>query len=92
MAKLPGSTPINQLRNFGPKSLRWFEPLGIKTLGDLKSWDMYDIYMAMKVEGRPVSRVMLYAIWGAVNNKSWLEVPDKLKTEMAINIKKRLKQ
>ena len=76
------SSLIKDSKNFGPKSTKWLNSIGIYSLEDLKKWDMFELYLALKEEGYPVSRNLLYAIWGSLNNKDWREVPETVKKDI----------
>ncbi len=76
------TTPVKELKNFGPKSASWLQSVGILTLGDLTKWDKYVLYFVLKDEGYPVSRNFLYAVYGAINNCDWRSVPDKVKKDI----------
>lgn len=73
---------IENSKNIGPKSTKWLNSLGIFTVGDLKSWDMYELYFALKEEGYPVSRNLLYAVWDSIHNKDWRMTPENVKEDI----------
>jgi hypothetical protein len=76
------STLIEKSKNFGPKSTKWLNSLGIITIGDLRSWDMFELYFALKEEGYPVSRNLLYAVWGSLHDKDWRMTPESVKKDI----------
>ncbi len=80
------TTPIKELKNFGPKSAFWLESVGVFTLSDLYKWNMYDLYFALHDEGYPVSRNFLYAIYGALNDCDWRAVPEKVKKDIQVHL------
>jgi DNA transformation protein and related proteins len=70
------------IKNMGPKSTEWLKEIGIFTVEDVEREGVMEVYLRLKA-GRPgISRVMLYALQGAVLNLHWNALPDELKEEL----------
>ena len=73
---------ISKLRNLGPKSAENFAELGIHSRDDLAEWGPVKVWHALKTAGKPVTRVMVYAIQGALLDTHWNDLPPGLKDEL----------
>ncbi|WP_181298370.1 TfoX/Sxy family protein [Pseudomonas sp. Q2-TVG4-2] len=70
------------LRNLGKTSAQWLHASGIHTVEDLRRLGAVSAYQAVKSRGFSASRVLLYAIEGALRDINWKELPDALKSEL----------
>ncbi|WP_222909262.1 TfoX/Sxy family protein [Pseudomonas sp. DNDY-54] len=70
------------LRNLGKTSAQWLHASGIHTAEDLRRLGAVSAYQAVKSRGFSASRVLLYAIEGALRDINWKELPDALKREL----------
>jgi len=70
------------LRNLGKTSAQWLHASGIHTADDLRRLGAVSAYHAVRSRGFSASRVLLYAIEGALRDVNWKELPDALKTEL----------
>ena len=70
------------LKNLGKTSAQWLHASGIHTTEDLRRLGAVSAYQAVKSRGFSASRVLLYAIEGALRDISWKELPDALKSEL----------
>lgn len=70
------------LRNLGKTSAQWLHASGIHTAEDLRRLGAVSAYQAVKSRGFSASRVLLYAIEGALRDINWKELPDALKSEL----------
>lgn len=68
-------TPVAELWNLSDLTAGWLNELGIHTHGQLAEADLYELWAELKVRHRQVSKLMFYAMWGAVHNCHWQEVP-----------------
>lgn len=67
-------TELKELKNLGAASINILHTIGIQTLGDLQQAGAVDTYLRIKKRGIKVSKVMLYALEGALTNKHWKEL------------------
>ena len=81
------NTKIDELYNFGPKTKGWLAELNIYTLEQLRQWEYIDVYKALHIKGYPANRLFLYAMWGALHNTHWRDVPQNVKDDFAKQIK-----
>jgi DNA transformation protein len=71
-----------QLKNLGMASVNILHAIGINTYEDLKAVGSIDAYCRIKARGINVSKVMLYALEGALLNRHWNELDIKLKEQL----------
>ena len=70
---------LQHLRNLGETSAQWLHAVGIHNLSDLKRLGAADAYRAVKARGFRASKVLLYAIEGALLDVHWNDVPAERK-------------
>jgi len=70
------------LKNLGMSSVNILHAIGVNTREDLKNLGSVEAYRRIKARGIKVSKVMLYAVEGALLDLHW--------NELDINLKKRL--
>lgn len=70
------------LRNLGKTSSQWLHASGIHTAADLRRLGAVGSYRAVRARGFSASRVLLYAIEGALRDLPWQELPTSLKDEL----------
>lgn len=70
------------LRNLGKTSAQWLHASGIHTAEDLRRLGAVSAYRAVRSRGFSASRVLLYAIEGALHDMNWKELPDARKCEL----------
>lgn len=68
-----------QLKNLGKTSSQWLHAVGIHSESDLRRMGSVDAYRAVKARGFRASKVLLYAIEGALLNVHWNELPPQHK-------------
>lgn len=70
---------LQHLRNLGKTSAQWLHAVGIHSASDLRRRGAVDAYRAVKVRGFRASKVLLYAIEGALLDLHWNDVPSERK-------------
>lgn len=70
---------LQHLRNLGKTSAQWLHAVGIHSLSDLKRLGAVDAYRAVKARGFKASKVLLYAIEGALLDVHWNDIPAERK-------------
>ncbi|MGF1465184.1 MAG: TfoX/Sxy family DNA transformation protein [Sandaracinaceae bacterium] len=60
----------------------WLREEGIETYADLAAADRLALFLTLKAGHRQVTRLMYYALWGAVENRHWRECPEDEKTRV----------
>ena len=74
-------TRLRDLNGFGPRSEEILAEVGIHSVNDFMSIDPYDLYAKIKpMKGMGLNSI--YAIIGARENLSWLEVANTRKVEI----------
>ncbi|GLX91434.1 MULTISPECIES: TfoX/Sxy family protein [Pseudomonas] len=66
---------LQNLRNLGKTSAQWLHAVGIHSASDLKRLGAVDAYRAVKARGFRASKVLLYAIEGALLDVHWNDIP-----------------
>ncbi len=68
-------SPVESLYNISAKSGAWLRDEGIETYGDLAREDLVSVWLRLKAKHRQVTRLMYYALWGAVHHCHWNRIP-----------------
>lgn len=71
-----------ELRNLGMASVNILRAVGINTYQDLAEAGAVDAYRRIKERGIHVSKVMLYALEGALIDTHWNDLPQSLKAHL----------
>lgn len=71
-----------QLKNLGVASVNILRAVGVSSYQDLKALGSVEIYRRIKKRGINVSRVMLYAMEGALLDIHWKELDPELKARL----------
>lgn len=66
---------LQELRNLGKTSAQWLHAVGIHSAADLRRLGAVNAYRAVKARGFRASKVLLYAIEGALLGIHWNELP-----------------
>lgn len=70
------------LKNLGKTSAQWLHASGIHTASELRQLGAVRAYRAVKRRGFGASKVLLYAIEGALRDIHWKDLPETLKHEL----------
>ena len=84
----PYPTPPKRLRDlngFGPKSEEIFAKIDIHTVEDFMAIDPYELYAQLKPM-KGIGLNSIYAIIGARENLSWLEIANTRKMEILMRL------
>jgi hypothetical protein len=71
----PLDTPVNQLWNISDLTAGWLNELKIFNYHDLSRKNLLKLWSDLKSRHRQVSKLMYYALWGAVANTHWKNIP-----------------
>jgi DNA transformation protein len=58
----------------------WLRDEGVATYGELCEADLVQLFHALKATHKQVSRLMYYALVGAVLNIHWNQIPEEERT------------
>ena len=75
-------TPVDQLWNLSRVTAAWLADEGIASYADLQQTDLIGLWMNLRLKHPQVTRLMYYALWGAVNNAHWRAIPDAEKERL----------
>ena len=70
---------LQHLKNLGKTSAQWLHAVGIHSASDLRRLGAVDAYRAVKARGFRASKVLLYAIEGALLDVNWNDIPTERK-------------
>lgn len=73
------TTSIRDLPNLGNKSVGLLREIGVYTDVDLRELGAVTAYCLLKAQNERVSVNMLWALYGALNDLDWREIPTKTK-------------
>ena len=71
-----------ELKNLGNTSVNWLHAVGVHSYTDLQDTGPVGAYVKIKNRGFRVSKVLLYALQGALVDTHWNELDDNLKTDL----------
>ena len=71
-----------QLKNLGMASVNILHAVGINTFADLQHVGAVDAYLRIKARDINVSKVMLYALQGALLDIHWNDLPLDMKARL----------
>ncbi|BBT18835.1 competence protein TfoX [Pseudomonas sp. 1D4] len=73
---------LQNLKNLGKTSAQWLHAVGIHNASDLRRLGAVGAYRAVKARGFRASKVLLYAIEGALLDVHWNELPPGHKAQL----------
>lgn len=73
---------LQHLKNLGKTSSQWLHAVGIHNASDLRRHGAVGAYRAVRARGFRASKVLLYAIEGALLDIHWSELPPKRKESL----------
>lgn len=76
------SSELLKLKNLGMASVNILHAVGINTYEDLKRVGAVEAFRRIKARDINVSKVMLYALQGALLNIHWNDLPPDLKLKL----------
>ena len=71
-----------QLKNLGQTSINWLHTIGINTVDDLQQIGPVSAYNQIKQRGIKVSKVLLYALQGALTDTHWNDLNEHTKQQL----------
>lgn len=83
-------TPVEELYNLSDLTGSWLRGVGVRTYKELQNKDLLLLWLELKNKHHQVSKLMYYALWGAVHNQHWNKIPEQEKakiTEFILKIK-----
>lgn len=73
---------LHQLKNLGAASVNILHAIGVRSSADLKTLGPVEAYVRIKQRGIQVSKVMLYALQGALLGIHWNDLEPDLKQRL----------
>jgi len=78
-----------QLKNLGMASVNILHAIGINTYADLQKIGAVEAYRRIRSRDINVSKVMLYALQGALMNIHWNDLPPDLKARLVLEVEEK---
>jgi len=75
-------TDLTDLKNLGNTSANWLRVIGIHNRQELDTIGAVDAYLRIKQRGIKVSKVLLYALHGALLDIPWNTLDDTQKQQL----------
>ena len=75
-------TPIEKLKNIGPKSAEWLREIGVLTRGDLERNGAILTYKILQHRYKGINILMLYSLYGALHDKHWNGLSPEEKSDL----------
>ena len=75
-------TDLSDLKNLGNTSINWLRVIGIHNRQELDNIGAIDAYLRIKQRGIKVSKVLLYALHGALLDVPWNSFDDTQKQQL----------
>ncbi|WP_419533978.1 TfoX/Sxy family protein [Endozoicomonas sp.] len=76
------ATDLIELKNLGKTSVQWLNAVGIRTLEQLHEVGSVAAYCKVRDRGFKVSKVLLYALEGALIGAHWNDLDPDYKTRL----------
>lgn len=76
------ATDLIELKNLGKTSVQWLNAVGIRTLEQLHELGSVAAYCKVKDRGFKVSKVLLYALEGALSGAHWNDIDNDAKQSL----------
>lgn len=71
-----------ELKNLGNTSINWLRTIGVHSRDDLVNKGAVEAYMEIKQRGIRVSKVLLYALYGAMTDTHWNDLDGTTKQRL----------
>jgi len=81
------SKAIAELRNLGPITESMLNQAGIMSAEELLDEDPVDVYILLKIFGFRVNHNMLWALYGAINDKDFKDLSEADKKKLRKKLK-----
>ncbi len=81
-----------ELKNLGMASVNILNAIGVRSYEDLAEMGAVEAYNRIKARGIQVSKVMLYALQGALLNVHWNDLAPELKQQLVEDADQALEQ
>ncbi|MEQ7920433.1 TfoX/Sxy family protein [Xanthomonas sp. WHRI 1810A] len=77
---------LRQLKNLGKTSAQWLHASGIHSTADLRRLGAVNAYRAVKTRGFNVSKTLLYALEGALEDQHWSALSVERKEALKLQV------
>ena len=73
-----------ELKNLGNTSINWLRTIGINSREELHHKGAVQAYYEIKLRGIRVSKVLLYALHGAMTDTHWNDLDSQTKQQLVV--------
>ncbi|GMG86436.1 TfoX/Sxy family protein [Biformimicrobium ophioploci] len=84
----PHQCELIKLKNLGAASVNILNSIGIRTYADLQRIGAVDAYLTVRNRGINASRVLLYALQGALLDVHWNQLEPDLKAQLVADVER----
>ncbi|CAH0993322.1 hypothetical protein SIN8267_03470 [Sinobacterium norvegicum] len=83
---MDNNQPLEDMKNLGNTTINWLNAIGIRDRQQLESIGAEPAYIKIKERGFAVSKVVLYALYGALNDINWKQLDSQTKTDLIARV------
>ena len=76
------TSDLRELKNLGNTSINWLHSIGVNSQQELHEKGAVKAYHEIKQRGIRVSKVLLYALHGAMTNTHWNDIGNDTKQQL----------
>lgn len=84
MSKSLEQTSLSTLKNLGNTSVNWLRAIGVNSCQDLERMGAVNAYNEIRSRGFRVSKVLLYALEGALHDLHWNDLTPDHKEQLVV--------
>ncbi len=77
---------LRDMKGLGPRSEEWLALVGIDTPQALRAADPFEVYARLQAQVPGFNLNGLYALIGAIEDRSWIEVKRERRTEILLRL------
>jgi DNA transformation protein len=74
--------PLVEMKNLGNTTINWLKAVGIQNRQQLELIGPELAYIKIKERGFAVSKVVLYALYGALHDVNWKQLDQQVKSDL----------
>jgi DNA transformation protein len=79
---------LRDMKGIGPQTETWLIAAGITTPEALRAADPFEVYARLRAGNPAFNLNGLYALIGAIEDRSWLEVKRERRTEILLRLER----
>lgn len=80
------SASVDSIINLGPKSTEWLNEIGVFSWNDIDQIGVMEVFVRLKRINPKISLNMLWALYMGHQGKHWMDITDKEKQQLKIEL------